>query len=234
MSLTGKVAVVTGAGRGIGRAVALGFAARGTNLALCSRTPSEVEAVAAEVRARGVRAVAVKADVASPADVEALVAAARRELGPIDVLVNNAGIVARAEVAEMDLATWQAMIDVNLTGVFLLSRAVIGEMLARGKGRIINVSSISGTLGTPGLSAYCAAKHGVIGFTRALAAEVKHRGVQVNALCPGSVDTPMLAQGVPGLEPDMTPDEVAAVVIWLADPAGAPAPLTGSALELFG
>ncbi len=171
-------------------------------------------------------------DVAVADDIAAAIHETETELGPVDVLVANAGIVANVPVAEMDEATWDAVIDVNLKGVFLACRAVLPGMLARGAGRIVAVSSISATLGTPGLSAYCAAKWGVVGFVKALSEEVKGQGVTVTSVLPGSVDTAMLAQGVPGLTPDMTPEEVASVILYLSSQA--PPAVAGSAVEVFG
>lgn len=231
-ALDGRVVAITGAGRGIGRATALAAAASGAKVSLLARTEREIRAVAEHVSARGGEALALVADVSSPEDVERAVRETEEVLGPIDLLVNNAGIVARAEVTELDLVTWDEVMDTNLKGVYLASRAVLPGMIERGRGRIVNVSSISGTLGTPGLSAYCASKWGVIGFTKALSEEVKGKGLVVCAVLPGSVDTTMLQKGLPGATPDMTPDDVAETILWLGAEA-APA-VTGSAVEVFG
>ncbi|RMG10627.1 MAG: SDR family oxidoreductase [Deltaproteobacteria bacterium] len=222
------VALVTGAGSGIGRATARHLAGRGCRLALVGRTARTLEETAASLEG----ALVLPADVRDAEAVAQAVAQTEEALGPIDLLVNNAGVVARAAVHEMDEATWDEVLDINLKGAFLCARAVLPAMLARGRGRIVNVASISGTLGTPLLSAYCASKWGLIGFTKALSEEVKGRGVVVAAVSPGSVDTPMLRRGVPGLEPDMTPDDVASVITYLG--LDAPPAIAGASLEIFG
>ncbi|MHB1847008.1 MAG: SDR family NAD(P)-dependent oxidoreductase [Deltaproteobacteria bacterium] len=233
MTLLGEGAVVTGAGRGIGRAVALALAAEGAKVALAARTESELAAVAGEIRARGGTALAVRCDVSLASEVEALFRAAERAHGPTSLLVNNAGVVRRRPLVELTEADWDLQLDVNLKGAYLCARAALsGEagMLARHKGRIVNVSSISGTLGTPTLTAYCASKWGLIGLTKALAEELRETGVSVMAILPGSVDTAMLSGS--GFAPDMSPDDVANVIRFLC--TGAPAAMTGSAVELFG
>jgi 3-oxoacyl-[acyl-carrier protein] reductase len=225
-ALTGKVAVVTGASRGIGLETARRFVAAGARVAVCSRNAQEI-AKAGEVLGG---ALARACDVSDARAVDAFAGVVQSELGTPDVIVNNAGIVARARVDELDEAGWDAVLGVNLKGTFLVSRRFLPAMIRRGSGRIVNVSSISGTLGTPRLSAYCAAKHGVIGFTRALAEEVREQGLQVNAVCPGSVDTQMLVGS--GFSPDMSAADVASVILYLA--CDAPAALTGAAIDVFG
>jgi NAD(P)-dependent dehydrogenase (short-subunit alcohol dehydrogenase family) len=153
-------------------------------------------------------------------------------VGSPDILVNNAGTVVRAPLARLEESAWDEVVDGNLKGTFLMSRAFVAEMQARRRGRIINVASISGRLGTAGLTAYCAAKHGVVGFTRALAEELRGDGIAVNAVCPGSVDTEMLRVGMPGATAQMSPQDVAGVVLYLA--ATAPLALTGSCVDVFG
>jgi NAD(P)-dependent dehydrogenase (short-subunit alcohol dehydrogenase family) len=152
--------------------------------------------------------------------------------GATDILVNNAGIVARESAATMALATWNDVLASNLTGTFLVTQAFLPAMQSRRGGRIINVASIAGRTGTPMLSAYCAAKHGVVGLTRALAEELRGDGITVNAICPGSVDTEMLKQGMPGGTPKMAAEEVARVALFLA--ADAPPALTGACIDVFG
>ncbi|HXU64974.1 MAG TPA: SDR family oxidoreductase [Polyangia bacterium] len=215
--LDGKIAVVTGASRGIGQATARLLAQAGARVAGCARH------AAGEV---------VACDVGNAADVDRFVAGVLDRLGPPDVVVNNAGIATRGPLEETPIQTWDAVMDANLRGTFLVTRGFLPAMRARRSGRIVNVASISGRQGTANLTAYCAAKHGVVGLTRALAEEVRGDGIAVNAVCPGSVDTEMLRVGMPGAKPDMSPDDVANVIIYLA--AYAPLALTGSCVDVFG
>jgi 3-oxoacyl-[acyl-carrier protein] reductase len=225
-----SVAVVTGAGRGIGRAVAQRLAARGHAVALLARTVPELEATAAAIVASGARALTLRCDVANAGEVQHAAERVLAELGPPDVVVNNAGIVRRAAVAEMSEADWDAVVDVNLKGAFLVTRAFLPRMLERRRGRFVAVASISSTLGTPRLSAYCAAKWGVVGFTKALAEELRGTGLQAMCVLPGSVDTEMLVGS--GFSPAMTADEVAGTVVYAA--LDAPSAMNGSAVEVFG
>ena len=187
--LEGRVALVTGGGRGIGRAIALAFAREGARVAVTGRTPAEVEAVAAEARALGRQAVAVPCDVADRAQVDAAARVAAEALGPIQVLVNNAGMAVSAKLADTSDALWEQHLRVNLTGAFYASRAVLPGMLAAGWGRIVNVASMAARQGYPYIAAYVASKHGLLGLTRALAMEVVSSGITVNAICPGYVAT---------------------------------------------
>lgn len=232
MAFEPKVAIVTGASRGIGRATALALAARSIKVALAARTPEPLAAVENEIRDASGLAIAIPTDVADAASVASMVKHASRELGPIDLLVNNAGIVARSLVVDTDESTWDDVIDINLKSAFLCTKAVLPEMLERGRGRIVNVSSISGRLGTPELSAYCASKWGLIGFTKATAEETRGSGVHLFSVCPGSVNTEMLQQGRPGAKPDMEPEDVSDVIVFLA--TDAPEAMTGSAVDVFG
>jgi NAD(P)-dependent dehydrogenase (short-subunit alcohol dehydrogenase family) len=156
----------------------------------------------------------------------------KERFGTPDIVVNNAGVVVRAELDVLRESDWDDVVNSNLKGTFLVSRAFLPEMRARRRGRLINVASISGRLGTAGLTAYCAAKHGVVGLTRALAEELHSDGLCVNVICPGSVDTDMLQVGMPGAEPRMSPEDVARVALFLA--ADAPSALTGSCVDVFG
>jgi NAD(P)-dependent dehydrogenase (short-subunit alcohol dehydrogenase family) len=215
--LRGRVAVVTGASRGIGRAIAEALAGAGATVAGCSLHGAEST---------------VRCDVRSPSDVARFARQVETQHGAADILINNAGTVARATLGSLEEAAWDEVIGSNLKGTYLVSRAFLPGMLARGSGRIVNISSISGRQGTAGLTAYCAAKHGVVGFTRALAEEVRGAGIAVNAVCPGSVDTDMLRIGMPGAKPQMSPEDVAGVVLYLV--AEAPPALTGSCVDVFG
>ena len=225
-----SVAVVTGAGRGIGRAVAHRLAARGHDVALLARTVDELDLAARPIALLGRRALVVRCDVASAADVARASEAVLRELGAPDVVVNNAGVVRRALVHEMTEADWDLVLGVNLRGAFLVTRAFLPSMLSRGRGRSVSVGSISATLGTARQSAYCAAKWGLVGFVKSLAEELRGTGLQAMCVLPGSVDTEMLKGS--GFAPQMTPEEVADAVVYAA--LDAPAAMNGSALEMFG
>lgn len=224
------VAVVTGAGRGIGRAAALALAKRGFDVALLARTAEEIERTAAEVVALGRSAVALRCDVAQSGEMAHARERVLGDLGNPTVVVANAGIVRRANVADMTEHDWDAVIDTNLKGVFLTARAFLGAMIEQGRGRIVAVGSISGTLGTAAQSAYCASKWGVVGFMKALAEELRKTGVQAITVMPGSVETDMLAGS--GFAPQMTADDVAKLVVYAA--LDAPSAMNGSAIEMFG
>jgi 3-oxoacyl-[acyl-carrier protein] reductase len=190
--LEGKVAIVTGASRGIGKATALALATQGAAVVVNYASSSgAADAVVAEITGMGGQAIAVKADVSQEAAVEAMVAQTITQFGRIDVLVNNAGITRDTLLLRMKLEDWQAVIDLNLTGVFLCTRAVSKVMLKQKSGRIINITSVAGQMGNPGQSNYSAAKAGVIGLTRTVARELASRGITVNAVAPGFIATDM-------------------------------------------
>ncbi len=189
MKLPDRVALVTGGGRGIGRAIALAFAREGAHVAVTARTGAELDAVAAEIRALGRKALAVSCDVGERAQVDDAVRRVSEGLGPVEILVNNAGIAVSAKLLDTDDALWERHLRVNLTGAFLMTRAVLPGMLAARWGRVVNIASIAGRQGYPYVAAYTASKHGLLGLTRALAQEVVTTGVTVNAICPGYVAT---------------------------------------------
>jgi len=225
-----SVAVVTGAGRGIGRAIALSLAERGCDVALLARSAEEVEEVAAQIVARGRRAVGLRCDVANAGEVGRAAQAVERDLGVPRFVINNAGVVRRARVHEMREEDWDHVLDVGLKGTFLVSRAFLPRMLAAKHGRVVCISSISATLGTATQSAYCAAKWGMVGFVKSLAEELRGSGLQAMCVMPGSVDTQMLEGS--GFAPQMKPDDVARTVAFAA--LDAPDAMNGSAIEIFG
>ena len=232
MAFEPKVAIVTGASHGIGRSTSLALAARGIAVALAARNRPSLAAVENEIRDQGGVALTIPTDVTDAAGVEAMVEQTSRELGPIDLLVNNAGVVARGPIVDTDEATWDDVLDINLKGAFLCTKAVLPEMIRRGRGRIVNVSSIAGKIGTLQLAAYGASKWGLIGLTKATAEEVRGDGVHVFSACPGAVNTEMLEKGLPGATPDMEPEDVSNVIVYLA--TGAPEAMTGAAVDVFG
>ncbi len=193
MELTGRVALVTGAGRGIGRAIAARLAALGAMVAVNSLNPAHAAAVVDEIKATGGQALAVPADVSQGAAVNRMVDGVLKAYGHLDILVNNAGVTSDQLLMRMTDAEWERVIAVDLQSVFLCSRAVLRPMLKGRWGRIINMASVVGLVGNPGQTNYAAAKAGIIGFTRALAKEVGTRSVTVNAVAPGFIATDMTA-----------------------------------------
>ena len=232
--LTGKVALITGASRGIGRAAAIRFAQAGARVALAARDVAALDRAVAEIQASGGVALACPCDVANEESVIALFRRVSSELGSVDILINSAGAVAQARFEDLDAATWDHVLGVNLRGVFLCCREAFREMIPRGGGVIINLSSLSGVKGVekfPGLSAYNVSKYGVAGLTEILAVEGKPHHIRVMAVSPGAVDTEMLRAAAPHLTPDMTPDELARILLFLA---GSDArPLSGSNIEIY-
>jgi len=216
MELDKAICVVTGATEGIGRAIAGNLANRGASLALCARTEAKVTAVVQQLTQAGFTVVGQACDVADEADVMRFAAFVRDRLGPLDVLVNNAGLGHGGPVVEMSTAAFDETFAVNVRGTFLMTRAFLPDMLARGRGHIVNIASLAGRNPVPNAAAYSAAKHAVLGFSKSLFAEVRRQGVRVTAICPGSVVTPFFAKSGMGLEhPDrkLQPEDVAATVI---------------------
>jgi NAD(P)-dependent dehydrogenase (short-subunit alcohol dehydrogenase family) len=191
MELKGRRALVTGGGRGIGRATALALAGAGADVAVAARTRSEVDAVAAEARRQGVRAIGLTADVAKVDEVRGMFATAREALGGVDILVCGAGIAPSAPLVKTSDESWAEVMAVNVSGVFFALREGLPEMAGQGWGRVVTVASIVGKSGMPYIAAYAASKHAVLGLTKVAALEFARKGVTVNAVCPGYVDTPM-------------------------------------------
>lgn len=243
--------LVTGAGQGIGRAIAMAFAQPGNVVSVAGRTESNLEQTAAAIRAAGAEARVMTMDVADETQVRHAFELYRQWDQQLDIVVNNAGVGGGELVSGSDIERWRRVIDVNLVGTYLVSREAV--RLMRDGGRIINQSSVLGRFGVPGYSAYCASKHGVIGFTRALALELAPRAITVNAICPGWVDTDMTTHGMEeaartlgisyaqfrdsalGAVPlgrIIQPTEVAALVTFLASPAAAA--ITGQTYNICG
>lgn len=252
-TLGGRAALVTGAGKGIGRAIALELARAGAALALAARTKADVDAVARQVRDEGGRAEALACDVRDAEQVRTLFGFARTALGSLDILVNGAGVAPSATLARTSEEQWRAAIETNLSGAFYCMREAIPAMVERRFGRIVNVASVAGKTGYPYISAYAASKHGLLGLTKCAALELADKGVTVNAVCPGYVDSPMTDAGVermagltgrPAQEirrrleqmsPQkrlLTAEEVAALVLFLCGEAAHG--ITGQALSVDG
>jgi 2-hydroxycyclohexanecarboxyl-CoA dehydrogenase len=255
MLLAGRVAIVTGAGRGIGRAIALRFAAEGSAVLLASRTESELRSVAGEIAAAGGKSAYLVADVALEQDCSAIVAAAESQLGPVDILVNNAGDYGPVKpIEEITPAEWDRVVAVHLRGAFLLMRLLLPGMYARQSGAIVNISSLSAKSAFAWGSPYAAAKAGMLGLTRVAAAESARRGVRVNAICPGPVTETKMSRDLGhalatrmGMDPGaqlaqflngilqgrgQTAEEIANVALFLA--SGQASAITGQSVNVDG
>ncbi len=191
VSLVGRTAVVTGGGRGIGAATAIALAEAGASVALAARNESQVVEVAAQLRRDGLEAFAFRCDVTDPRQVREMALSAREAMGRIDILINNAGTATSNPLPKITVAEWEHTLSVNATGTFLCTQAVFPAMVQQRWGRIVNVASLAGLEGDRYIAAYVAAKHAVVGFTKAVAAEAEGPGVTVNTVCPGYVDTPL-------------------------------------------
>jgi NAD(P)-dependent dehydrogenase (short-subunit alcohol dehydrogenase family) len=235
--LAGHVALVTGGGRGIGRAVALAMGRAGASVAVAARSEAELASTLDELRRAGAKAVAVRADLADRREPARIVSEAERALGPIDILVNNAGLGSSIDprpVVEFSDSTWDLTLAVNLTAPYLLCKAVLPGMLAKAWGRVINIASITAKIGAHRGSAYAASKGGLVGFTKSLALEVAKNGITANAICPGPVRTRTsdlrltqiaeergvafadLEAGLTPMGRRLDPDEIAHVALFLA------------------
>jgi 3-hydroxybutyrate dehydrogenase len=251
--LHSRRALVTGAGRGIGRSVALALAAAGADVALSARSRAELEQVAGEARGLGRSALALPCDVTDPLQVARMAEQAVAELGGIDILVNNAGAAASHKFLDHPDELWHSMLAVNLTSVYYTSKTFVPHMVAQRWGRVITIASIAAKVGARYIAAYTASKHGVLGLTRALAAELAGYHITVNAICPGYVDTPMTDGSVANIvqrtgmseqqaretlaktSPQnrlIDPEEVAALAVYLAQDSARG--ITGQAINVDG
>ena len=242
MKLANQVAVVTGAGRGIGRAIALKFAGEGADVACVSRTAENAEKVAGEVRAAGRKAWAYGVDVSDSAAVSAAADKILADAGKVDILVNNAGVTRDTLLMRISDADWDAVLGTNLRGAFAFTRAFSRSFLKQRSGRVINVASVIGLMGNAGQCNYAASKAGLIGFTKSIAKEFASRGITVNALAPGFIETDMTQGLSEEIRQDISkriplnffgqPDDVAEAALYLASPAGRY--ITGQVLTIDG
>jgi NAD(P)-dependent dehydrogenase (short-subunit alcohol dehydrogenase family) len=234
MSIKDCIAIITGAGRGVGRATAQLFAREGAQVVLFSRTRSHVEETDASIKEAGGKSLALVGDVSVEKDVQKLFQTVKEQYGRVDILVNCAGIVAVRPFLEMDTATWDHVLNVNLRGTFLCCREAFRVMSEHKQGVILNLSSLSGVKGVekfPGLSAYNVSKAGVASLTEILAVEGKAYNIRVCVVSPGAVNTEMLRQAAPHLKAGMTPEDLAEILFFLADDSGRM--FSGSNIELF-
>ncbi len=242
MRLKDKVSIITGAGQGIGRATAIKFAQEGAKVVVCDINPTNANQTAADIQASGGEAIAFMVDVTNRETIRAMVAAVVAKYGRIDTLVNNAGITADAQLKKMTEDQFDRVIEVNLKGVFNCTQAVVDLMLAQGSGCILNASSIVGIYGNFGQTNYAASKFGVIGFTKTWSRELGKKGIRVNAVAPGFIETPILStipdKVIQMLEEKVPlgrlgkPEEIANTYAWLASDEASY--VTGAVLEVSG
>lgn len=251
--LTGRRAVVTGAGRGIGHSIALALASAGANVAITARNTSELEQLVTEIKAMGRQSLAVSCDVTDPEQVQHMATTLIESLGGVDILVNNAGNAGSHKFQNHSDELWHRMLSVNLTSVYYVTKAFVPELIEQRWGRIINIASIASRVGGSYIAAYTAAKHGVLGLTRALAVELLPYNITVNAICPGYVNTPMTDASVSNIvartgmaesqarealektSPQrrlMEPEEIAAMAVFLAQDIAKG--ITGQAVNIDG
>jgi ketoreductase len=251
--LKDKIALVSGGGSGIGKAIAVKLAKNGAKVAIASRNREQLQKVAAELAQLGLTVVPVQMDVRVKAEVERAVAEIVTRWGAIHILVNNAGTSGLSLMSDADDSKWYNIVDTNLNGMYLLTKAVLPQIPDHAGGRVINISSVLGKFGVPGYTAYCTTKHGMIGFTRALALEVVSRGITVNTICPGWVDTEMANFGInetaklQGITPEefkaqavaavpirrfLEAEEIAELVAYVASDAARG--ITGQAMNICG
>ena len=242
MELEGKIALVTGAAQGIGRAIALLLAQKGADIVISDINLEKAEEMAKEIEALGRKAMAIKVDVANTNDVERMVEAILERFGQIDILVNNAGIARDKLILRMTEEDWDSVLNVNLKGTFNCTKAVIKHMSKQRKGKIVNIASVVGEMGNVGQANYSASKAGVIGFTKTIAREFAQRGINVNAIAPGYIETPMtealpekvkeeLRRMIP-MERLGRPEDVAQAVLFLVSEATSY--ITGQVLNVNG
>ena len=251
--LNAKTALVTGGGTGIGKAIAAQLAKNGAKVAIASRGLTHLERTAKELNSVGLHVLALQMDVRKKSDIQTAVAALVSRWGGIHILVNNAGISGLSLISDADDSKWYDILDTNLNGMYQVTKAVLKHMPDYSGGRVINISSVLGKFGVPGYTAYCTSKHGMIGFTRSLALEVVNRGITVNTICPGWVDTEMASLGInetatlQGITPEqfkaqavaavpikrfLDADEVAEFVCYIASDAASG--ITGQAMNICG